>query len=389
MCVIACILMNLPRRREKLLFLLGQNKRFYVTPSHVLDFSFISPHIGAMGLPAVGSVERLWRNRIEDVSHFLEDRYPGTYAVVNLCTERSYDNGFFNKVMKCPIPDHKVDSLESLLLTCQAMWRFQHIEHRGKHSFLAIHCLGGKGRTGLLICAYMLYSNGRRAGEGAIEAVLYYGSRRTDTRMAGRMKTVSNPCQLRMLGAVEHVMMSGTAEKESAGQAWAAKPRRAVTIERVSLSGLPKGGASTLVVRVSAPQRGSHEVAVLLSSEEDGALQPVGPSATEWVPRTSSKPRVSGGFLLEVCRASGSRRAPPRVVASVWLHTDFLEGSHLQWIPPKRNVMAPRPSALCEWTEATGRSLVVSLRGRNDWDKRSLCVSLKNLRADVTFDLGP
>lgn len=57
---------------------------------------------------------------------------------------------------------------------------------------VAIHCKGGKGRTGLMICAYLLYSGYKRTAKEALD---YFEKKRTAGE--GKRQGVTGPSQIR------------------------------------------------------------------------------------------------------------------------------------------------------------------------------------------------
>jgi hypothetical protein len=107
-----------------------------------------------MSFPSEG-VEAVYRNEIKEVSRFLEERHRSCYMIFNL-SERPYDHGWFDhRVVELGFPDHfapPVDVTWTLCLTMHA-WLSASPDH-----VVAVHCLAGKGRTGVIIAAYMLFA---------------------------------------------------------------------------------------------------------------------------------------------------------------------------------------------------------------------------------------
>ncbi|TDH68535.1 hypothetical protein CCR75_007671 [Bremia lactucae] len=117
-----------------------------------LDLTYITPRLIAMGYPASG-VEKTYRNDITEVATFLNIRHPSSYRVYNL-SERAYDySKFEGRVSECGFPDHHPPPLQLLLDIINDM-----IEWVAKDSknVLVVHCLAGKGRTGVVCSCFLL-----------------------------------------------------------------------------------------------------------------------------------------------------------------------------------------------------------------------------------------
>lgn len=137
--------------------------------------AYITDRIIAMGYPA-SSFETLYRNPYNEVHRFLESKYKHHYRVYNLCIEddRQYDPALFDNNVGCyPFSDHKPPTLALLLHFCKDIDNW--LLSNGKN-VAVVHCKAGKGRTGVMICAYLLYSNMFINAEECME---YYGNKRT------------------------------------------------------------------------------------------------------------------------------------------------------------------------------------------------------------------
>lgn len=101
---------------------------------------------------------------------------------------------------RIPHCDHNVPRLLKLIGFTMDATRWL---NKGPDFVVAVHCQGGKGRTGLF-CGALAIATSFVASDD--EAILYFGLRRADEKRPGNwLQTVTAPCQKRYLGYVDDI----------------------------------------------------------------------------------------------------------------------------------------------------------------------------------------
>jgi len=151
--------------------LVSGNKRRLYTSDYNLDLTYITPRVIAMSLPAEG-LEKLFRNSCDDVAKYMNEQHPGEYWCYNL-SGITYDyDKFHNNVRDFPWQDHHAPPLDLLFQACEHMnsWLME-----DPRNVVVVHCKAGKGRTGTLICCFLLFSGRFTSPDDAMK---YYRLRR-------------------------------------------------------------------------------------------------------------------------------------------------------------------------------------------------------------------
>eukprot|EP00960_Hanusia_phi_P054959 762822-Hanusia_phi.AAC.12 len=186
----------------------GRRRRFYdLNHDFDLDVTYVCDRLVAMSIPCVAGA--MHRNDIRDVARFFATRHYASFVVYNLCESfeedgnGNYDPRFlYYQVKKIPTRDHNVNSLRRIIFFCEQATKFL---NEDQDNIIAIHCKGGKGRTGTFCCALMLWTG---FVSTAHDALNYFAERRTEgssQRGKGRI-CVTAPSQVRYVNYVQSII---------------------------------------------------------------------------------------------------------------------------------------------------------------------------------------
>eukprot|EP00735_Rhodelphis_limneticus_P010414 TRINITY_DN3157_c0_g1::TRINITY_DN3157_c0_g1_i1::g.3663::m.3663 TRINITY_DN3157_c0_g1::TRINITY_DN3157_c0_g1_i1::g.3663 ORF type:complete len:564 (-),score=66.38,sp/Q9LT75/PTN2A_ARATH/38.57/6e-82,PTEN_C2/PF10409.4/2e-10,Y_phosphatase3/PF13350.1/2e-06,DSPc/PF00782.15/2e-05,Y_phosphatase/PF00102.22/0.00081,Y_phosphatase2/PF03162.8/0.023,PTPlike_phytase/PF14566.1/0.063,DUF3316/PF11777.3/0.17 TRINITY_DN3157_c0_g1_i1:291-1982(-) len=193
--------------------LVSQKKKRFTDDGFDLDLAYITENIIAMGFPSgdtsdiagnsasimggrFSTVEALYRNPVEEVIRFLEQKHPDHYKIYNLCIERVYDPELFGcKVASFPFEDHNCPPVEILhpFAMSAKQWLLQNMDN-----VVVVHCKAGKSRTGLMICVLLLFLGFSKTAKEAID---FYNRRRTHD-----LKGLTLASQQRYVGYYYHIL---------------------------------------------------------------------------------------------------------------------------------------------------------------------------------------
>ncbi|KAH8094117.1 phosphatase [Aureococcus anophagefferens] len=178
---------------------LSKKKRRFREDGYDLDLTYVTPRLVAMGFPAAER-EAMYRNDGAELERLFEERHgSGRYRLYNLCAERSYGpDRFGGAFCRFPFQDHAPPPLGMFFFFCADVDDFLQAD---AGAVAAVHCKAGKGRTGVMLSAYLLWSG---QWDDADDAMRFYGfARRRTSRPHGARGLVRRrdaPARLRLAG---------------------------------------------------------------------------------------------------------------------------------------------------------------------------------------------
>ncbi|XP_052420798.1 tensin-1 isoform X2 [Carassius gibelio] len=192
--------------------------------NYELDLVYITERIISVSFPS-NVEEPSYSANIKEVATMLRSKHGDNYLLFNL-SEKRYDISKLNpKVLDFGWPDHHAPALDKICSICKAMDTWMSAD---THNVVVLHNKGNRGRTGVVVAAYMHYSNISASADQALDRfamkrfyedkVLPVGqpSQRRYVQyfsglLSGRIKINNKPLFL------HHVIMHGIPNFESKG----------------------------------------------------------------------------------------------------------------------------------------------------------------------------
>jgi len=195
--------------------IVGRNKARYIDLENNfdLDLAYINPktpdgskkpnNLIVMSVPASGRLA-LFRNPIWEVERFLNTFHKDSWRIYNCCPELPYRDIQGGAIIKYNIQDHSPPTMANFVDFLNDAGDFMRKgESQGKSNVLAVHCKGGKGRSGSLCCAWLLYSKECEDAESALNT---FADSRTDENKQGKVQGVETPSQRRYIYQVDQLL---------------------------------------------------------------------------------------------------------------------------------------------------------------------------------------
>ena len=167
------------------------------------------------------------------VRKFLDYKHKGRYMVFNLCAEKEYDAANFDgRAQHIPFLDHNPPSLRQMKLFCHSVSKWL---RQNENNIVAVHCKGGKGRTGVMCAAWLLHQGFAEDVQGGSTpipsydvAAKYFEERRT-ADLSKRMQGVTGLSQMESLKLYDMALKQGEV------------PSRPLRVKAAVVKGVPFG----------------------------------------------------------------------------------------------------------------------------------------------------
>eukprot|EP00095_Tigriopus_kingsejongensis_P001029 maker-scaffold587_size153100-snap-gene-0.27 protein:Tk01029 transcript:maker-scaffold587_size153100-snap-gene-0.27-mRNA-1 annotation:"voltage-sensor containing phosphatase" len=302
----------------------SQNKRRFQHGGVDLDLTYVTPRIIAMSFPSSG-IMSWYRNPIREVSAFLNKHHGSKYRVYNLCNERTYnDTWFHNRVYRWPIDDHNVPTINEMVDFVEEVveWLCEDEDH-----IIAVHCKGGKGRTGTMICILLIEFEMFRNATTSLE---FFGQRRTDRNVSKQFQGVETASQIRYVTYFEKLRNLPQIYPE---KVW-------LKLEKMQITGIAsigQGDGSDLSFQISMGRTSC----LYLSNDDKTKTWIYDPAIDVLTIKTQKCPKFANDVRIKFfCSNNSVPKVYEHCAFFFWFHTFFinLDGP---WNPPHKVGVCP------------------------------------------------
>uniref|UniRef100_A0A8C5NBS8 Tensin-like n=1 Tax=Gouania willdenowi TaxID=441366 RepID=A0A8C5NBS8_GOUWI len=133
--------------------------------SYEVDLVYITERIISVSFPA-GAEERSYTTHLKEVATMLQSKHGEHYLMFNLSEKRGDISKLNNKVLEFGWPDHHAPALDKICSMCKAIDTWLNGDPR---NVVVLHNKGNRGRTGVVVAAYMHYSNISASADQALD----------------------------------------------------------------------------------------------------------------------------------------------------------------------------------------------------------------------------
>ncbi|XP_025018981.1 tensin-1 isoform X8 [Python bivittatus] len=130
-----------------------------------LDLVYVTERIIAVNFASL-SEEQTFCSNLKEVAQMLKSKHGDSYLLLNLSERRHDISKLHSKVLDFGWPDLHTPALEKICSICKAMDTWLNAD---SHNVVVLHNKGNRGRTGVVIAAYMHYSNISASADQALD----------------------------------------------------------------------------------------------------------------------------------------------------------------------------------------------------------------------------
>ncbi|XP_065493783.1 tensin-1 isoform X10 [Caloenas nicobarica] len=130
-----------------------------------LDLVYITERIIAVSYPSTAE-EQSFCSNLREVAHMLKSKHGDNYVLFNLSERRHDISKLHPKVLDFGWPDMHTPALEKICSICKAMDTWLNTT---PHNVVVLHNKGNRGRLGVVVAAYMHYSNISASADQALD----------------------------------------------------------------------------------------------------------------------------------------------------------------------------------------------------------------------------
>ncbi|XP_071320258.1 tensin-1 isoform X13 [Trachinotus anak] len=133
--------------------------------SYEVDLVYITERIISVSFPA-GAEEHSYTTNLKEVATMLRSKHGEHYLMLNLSEQRNDISKLNHKVLEFGWPDHHAPALDKICSMCKAIDTWLNGD---PHNVVVLHNKGNRGRTGVVVAAYMHYSNISASADQALD----------------------------------------------------------------------------------------------------------------------------------------------------------------------------------------------------------------------------
>uniref|UniRef100_A0A8D3DHR3 Tensin 1 n=1 Tax=Scophthalmus maximus TaxID=52904 RepID=A0A8D3DHR3_SCOMX len=133
--------------------------------SYEVDLVYITERIISVSFPA-GADEHSYTTNLKEVATMLRSKHGEHYLMLNLSDRRNDLSQLNHKVLEFGWPDHHAPALDKICSMCKAIDTWLNGD---PHNVVVLHNKGNRGRTGVVVAAYMHYSNISASADQALD----------------------------------------------------------------------------------------------------------------------------------------------------------------------------------------------------------------------------